>query len=87
MRVEDDTFISCLETTIENLRALVLDSEQHTDAMTESLGNDFSGQSLPDILPLTPDVEGAEQWIREASHYLIAKLAQRDEGVSNSRNG
>ncbi len=52
--------------------------------MTESLGNDFSGQSLPDVFArfsLTPDVEGAEQWIREACHNLTAGLVQRDEGV------
>ncbi len=35
-------------------------SEQYIDAMTESLGNDFSGQSLRGIFArfsLTPDVE------------------------------
>lgn len=82
--VEDNDFLIFLDTTIENLQALASYSKDYIDAITVKLGQEHSGQSLPDIFEqfaLTPDVEGAQQWIREACHYLIIELVHRDEGV------
>ena len=84
LSISDDDFVAFLDTTVANLRALVQYGRQYMDAATESLGEDASGESLPEIfekLAVTPDIEGAQQWMREACRYLVREMAYRDEGV------
>lgn len=86
VQVKDNDLIAFLETTIENLRAIVSYTKEYTDAIRESIGEDFSGESLADIFKrfsVTPDVEGASQWIREACNYILKELINRDEGAIN----
>lgn len=68
--VQDNDFIAFVDTTIENLRALETYGYEYIDAVTGSLGEDYTGRGLPEIFEgyaATPDIEGAQQWIKNSS--------------------